>query len=85
LDEGRVLKRGDVRWLYVAKQNKRRPVLILTRDVAIEYLNEITVAEITTVVRGLSTEVLLDETHGPGSWNVQTRRWRRLNTSSRTL
>lgn len=59
---GRRVKRGEVRWYRFAKPDKRRPVVILTRDSILEYLGEVTVAPITTTVRGIPSEVLL----GPG-------------------
>src|SRR6266566_951485 len=39
--------------------DKRRPVLILTRNSAIPYLTGISVAQITTTIRGAPSEVLL--------------------------
>ena len=47
-------KHGEV-WLAVV--DKPRPVVILTRDVAIPRLRRVTVAPITSTIRGLSTEV----------------------------
>jgi mRNA interferase MazF len=34
------VKRGEIRWYTFAVSDKRRPVLILTRDEVIDYLNE---------------------------------------------
>ena len=53
------MERGEVRWVTFAKPDKIRPVLILTRDSAIRYLNAVTVAPITTTVRGVPSEVAL--------------------------
>lgn len=39
--------------------NKRRPVLILTRNSAIQFLTGITVAPITTTIRGIPSEATL--------------------------
>jgi mRNA interferase MazF len=39
--------------------NKRRPVLILTRDSAIAVLNSVTIAPITSTIRTIPTEVVL--------------------------
>ena len=39
--------------------DKRRPVLILTRDSVIDRLNEIIVVPATRTIRGLTTEVVL--------------------------
>lgn len=44
--------------------DKRRPVLILTRDAAIPVLRTILVAPITRRVRGIPTEVPLSESDG---------------------
>jgi len=58
------MKRGDVCWYTFPAPNKRRPVLILTRDSAIAVLNSVTVAPITSTVRGIPTEVLLTADDG---------------------
>lgn len=56
--------RGDVRWYRFRAPDKRRPVLVLTRDPAIAFLGEVTVAPITTTVRGVPSEVLLTTADG---------------------
>lgn len=53
------MKRGEVRWYEFDPPDKRRPVLILTRDLVITYLNEITIAPITSTIRGIPSEVVL--------------------------
>jgi mRNA interferase MazF len=58
------MKRGDVCWYTFPAPNKRRPVLILTRDSAIAVLNSVTVAPITSTIRGIPTEVLLTADDG---------------------
>jgi mRNA interferase MazF len=55
---------GDVRYYKFKFPNKERPVLILTRTDSIPHLNTVTIAEITTTIRGNDSEVLLDETDG---------------------
>lgn len=50
----------DVDWPGVG----RHPAVIVTRQVAIPALRNVTVALITTTVRGLRTEVPLGEPHG---------------------
>jgi mRNA-degrading endonuclease toxin of MazEF toxin-antitoxin module len=50
--------RGEV-WLSESG-GKRRPVLVLTRPAVIDVRTLVTVAEITTQARGLSTEVAFD-------------------------
>jgi len=44
--------------------DKLRPVLVLTRDSAIPPLATVTVAPITSTIRGVPTEVALDEDDG---------------------
>ena len=46
-----------MRPIYLAELDKTRPVLILTREPVRPLLTNVTVAPITTTVRGLSTEV----------------------------
>lgn len=53
------MKRGDIRWYIFQPPDKRRPVLILTRNSAIAFLTNVTVAPITTNLRNIPTEVLL--------------------------
>src|SRR5438034_6445383 len=45
--------------VHVWLPDKRRPVLVLTRDDVIDRLNEIIVAPATRTIRGLTTEVVL--------------------------
>lgn len=59
------MKQGDVYWCELPPPDKRRPVLILTRNSAISFLTGITVAPLTTRVRDIPTEVVLaPETDG---------------------
>jgi mRNA interferase MazF len=58
------VRRGEVRWYNFPRPNKKRPVVILTRDSALEYLGEVTVAPITTTIRDIPTEVPLTEADG---------------------
>jgi mRNA interferase MazF len=60
---GRVA-RGDIRWYEFAPPDKKRPVLVLTRDSAIVYLTTVTVAPITSTIRGVPSEVALNEEDG---------------------
>jgi mRNA interferase MazF len=55
---------GDICYHTFKTPDKRRPVLILTRNHAIPHLTWITIAPITTTTRDLPTEVWLDETDG---------------------
>lgn len=58
------MRRGEVRWYAFQEPDKRRPVLILTRDSAIPYLNALTVAPITTTIRNIPSEVYLTTEDG---------------------
>jgi mRNA interferase MazF len=58
------MKHGEIRWYKFAPPDKKRPVLILTRDSVLEYLNEVTVAPITGTVRDMSSEVFLSRADG---------------------
>jgi mRNA interferase MazF len=58
------IARGDVRLYSFAPPDKKRPVVVLTRNSAIEYLGTVTVAPITTTVRGVPSEVALREDDG---------------------
>lgn len=58
------MQRGEVRWYRFAKPDKERPVLLLTRNSALEFLGEVTVAPITTTIRDIPSEVLLGTSDG---------------------
>lgn len=58
------MKHGQVRWYKFSNPDKKRPVLILTRDSIIEYLGEITVAPVTSTVRDIPSEVFLSKADG---------------------
>ncbi len=53
------MKRGEIRWYKFKSPDKKRPVLILTRDSVLEYLGKVTVAPITSTIRDIPSEVLL--------------------------
>ena len=81
------MRRGDVRWYTFKAPDKRRPVVILTRDSAISFLTGITVAPITTTVRDIPSEVYLtpdeDGVLSPSAANldnIQTVSKRRIGT-----
>ncbi len=61
---GGAMKRGEVRWYKFSRPDKNRPVLILTRDSALDFLGEVTVAPITSTIRDIPTEVLLTQEDG---------------------
>jgi mRNA interferase MazF len=53
-----------MRPIHAARLDKTRPVLILTREVVRPHLSRVTVAPITSTIRGLSTEVSVGPTNG---------------------
>ncbi|MHB8294070.1 MAG: type II toxin-antitoxin system PemK/MazF family toxin [Acidimicrobiales bacterium] len=56
-----VTRRGEI-WL--AELDKRRPVVVLTRDPLGRVLHSVIAGPVTSTVRGLSTEVQLTEADG---------------------
>ncbi|MFP4440229.1 MAG: type II toxin-antitoxin system PemK/MazF family toxin [Chloroflexaceae bacterium] len=58
------MNQGDVYWYTFKEPDKRRPVVILTRDSAIPYLTSLTIAPITTTIRSIPSEVVLSEADG---------------------
>lgn len=53
-----------MRPIHLAQLDKVRPVLVLTRELVRPYLSRVTVAPITSTVRGLSTEVPVGPANG---------------------
>jgi mRNA interferase MazF len=53
-----------VRPIHAAHLDKPRPVVVLTRGVVRPYLDHVTVAPITSTIRGLSTEVTVGPANG---------------------
>lgn len=80
----RRVARGEVRLYRFAPPDKARPVLVLTRGSAIDYLSTVTVAPISTTIRDVPSEVRLgieDGMKGPCAvnlHNVQTVHQRNL-------
>jgi mRNA interferase MazF len=58
------IARGDVRLYQFAKPDKKRPVVVLTRNISIGYLSTVTIAPITSTIRGVASEVVLSEEDG---------------------
>ncbi len=58
------MKRGEIRWYKFKPPDKNRPVLILTWTSVIDYLGQVTVAPITSTVRGIPSEVSLARQDG---------------------
>jgi mRNA interferase MazF len=58
------MKRGEVRWYRFKHPDKKRPVVVLTRNSVLEYLGEVTIAPITSTIRDIPSEVLLSRHDG---------------------
>jgi mRNA interferase MazF len=58
------VNRGDVCWYNFKSPDKKRPVLVLTRNSAITVLNSVTIAPITSTIRSIPTELVLTEEDG---------------------
>jgi mRNA interferase MazF len=58
------MRRGEVRWYKFSPPDKKRPVLLLTRDAILEYLGDVTVAPITGTIRDIPSEVRLYKEDG---------------------
>jgi mRNA interferase MazF len=58
------IARGDVRLYRFAPPDKERPVVVLTRESAVTYLSTATIAPVTSTIRGVPSEVPLDEADG---------------------
>ncbi len=58
------IARGEVRLYRFSHPDKQRPVVVLTRESAIGYLSAVTVAPITSTIRGAPSEALLTEADG---------------------
>lgn len=60
----RTVSRGDI-WLYTFRPpDKRRPVLVLSRQDVIGLLHTVMVAPITSTIRGAPSEVIVGTTVG---------------------
>ena len=58
------MKQYEIRWANMPEPIGRRPVLLLTRTPACNYLNKIIVAQVTTTVRNIPQEVALGQREG---------------------
>ncbi|MBN4054492.1 type II toxin-antitoxin system PemK/MazF family toxin [Nitrospira defluvii] len=58
------MQRGEIRWYKFKPPDKKRPILILTRNSIIDYLGEITIAPVTTTIREIPSEVFLSRSDG---------------------
>jgi len=58
------MRRGEIRWYRFHAPDKKRPVVVLTRDSVLEYLGEVTVAPITRTIREIPSEVIVGPEDG---------------------
>ncbi len=58
------MRQYEIRWADMPQPIGRRPVLLLSRTPAFQYLNKVIVAEITTTIRSIPQEVLLGTPEG---------------------
>ena len=55
------MNRGDIWLINLGGQIGDRPVVVLTRQNVLNYLNKVTVAEIATRGKGYPTEIFIDQ------------------------
>ncbi len=58
------MRQYEIRWADMPEPIGRRPVLLLSRTPAYEYLNKVIVAEVTTTIREIPQEVHVGEQEG---------------------
>ena len=58
------VNRGEIWQFIFDRPNKRRPVLVLTRQEILGHLQSVTVAPITTTIRGIPSEVIVGPESG---------------------
>jgi len=58
------MERGEVRRYGFGRTDKKRPVVILSRQSALEFLGEVTIAPVTSTVRDIPSEVFLSAHDG---------------------
>src|SRR4029453_330828 len=72
------MRRGEVPWYTFTQPDKRRPVVILSRDAVLDYLGEVTVAPVTSTIRDIPSEVFFFPLNGMpryihiNFYNIQT-------------
>jgi mRNA interferase MazF len=59
-----------VRPIHIARLDKARPVLVLTRELVIPQRTQVTVAPLTSTARGLSVEISVGQANGLGHDSV---------------
>ncbi len=58
------MKRGEIRWYKFKSPDKKRPVLVITRNSVLDYLGEVTIVPITSTIRNIPSEVFLSQYDG---------------------
>ena len=58
------MRRGEIHWYTFKTPDKKRPVLILTRNSILDVLGEVTVAPLTSTIRRIPSEVVLTSEDG---------------------
>ena len=58
------MRKGEVWWAQLPSPVGRRPVVLLSRDEAYAVRNAVTVAEVTSTIRGIPVEVTLGPEDG---------------------
>lgn len=58
------MRRGEVWWARIPIPAGRRPVVLVSRNIAYAVRQKVTVVEVTTRARGLATEVPLGRSEG---------------------
>jgi mRNA interferase MazF len=58
------MRRGEIWWARLALPAGRRPVVLVSRDIAYAVKSSVTVAEVSTVVRAIRSEVALGRSDG---------------------
>lgn len=58
------MKRGEIRWYKFKSPDKKRPVVVLSRNSILDYLGEVTIAPVTATVRDIPSEVFLSKQDG---------------------
>ena len=58
------MRRGEIHWYTFKTPDKKRPVLILTRNSILDVLGEVTVAPLTSTIRHITSEAVLTPEDG---------------------
>ena len=58
------MQRGEIWWANLPEPSGRRPVVIISRDSSVDNRKNIIVAEVTTTIRQIPTEIPLHKSDG---------------------